>query len=294
MPARHTREAPKTFRGKYSEVDIFLRTYDKLLKKYNVTDSQEKCELILEYCSTEVTEFIKSLKHFKDHNWTNLRDAIWKYYDAEKVSQRYHPSDLTTFARKCSGKAIQSMEEWKKYYRKYNAIYGNMGTSSLTENEKNGYFWLSIHRSLRDELLPQINIQDPTRNKRNAPSIDQVCSAAEEYFQRDQFPANLLDAKGFGLKGLRSYDSDSSSSDSDSDSSTDSSDSTFDTEDERKWKKKLKEKLHKKRERKEEKARREPKKIRTPDPDCDISARERARTTKVDKGTEEVAELIQN
>jgi hypothetical protein len=230
---------------------IFLRTYNKLPKKYNVIDSQEKCELILEYCSTEATEFIKSLKHYKDHNWTLLRDAIWKYYDAEKASQRYHLFDLIAYARKCTGKAIQSMEEWKKYYRKYNTIHGNMGTSSLTENEKNGYFWLGIHKSLHDELLPQINIQDPTRNKRDRPTIDQVCSTAEEYFQRDQFPANLLDAKGFGLKGFKSYDSDSSSN-SDSDSSADSSDSGSDSEDDRKWKKKFKEKLRKKYAHKEE------------------------------------------
>ncbi|KAJ7270988.1 hypothetical protein C8J57DRAFT_1507947 [Mycena rebaudengoi] len=290
MPARHSKEAPRIFRGKYSEVDLFLRTYDKLLKKYNVIDDQERCELILEYCSTEVTEFVKSSKHYKTPDWKELRAEIWKFYDAEKVDQKYQPADLTAFARKSARKALYTLEEWKRYYRKYNSICGNMGSSRLSDADKDGYFWMGIHKTLRDELRTYIDVNKPKRDKRNAPAMADISTAAEEYFQRDQFPANLLDAKGFGFKNFRSYDSNSdnsSESDSDSSSSSDSDDS--DSEDDLKWKKKLKERLRKKKTRKGKKKEKSAVKKTTTDAEDNLRSRERARTTKIDKGTEEVA-----
>ena len=54
LPARGHKEAPEKFKGKYSEIEHFLDHYEKLLNKYNVHDSKEKCKGILEYISISV------------------------------------------------------------------------------------------------------------------------------------------------------------------------------------------------------------------------------------------------
>ncbi|KAJ7432687.1 hypothetical protein FB451DRAFT_1065206 [Mycena latifolia] len=253
MPLRRSKEAPKTFKGKYSEVDAFLRHYDKLLRKCHVTDAKEQCELIIDYCSTKVAEYIKSEEHYISPDWVKLREEIRNYYDAEKVDQRYLPADLSAFTRRSARKACHTLGQWKTYYRKYKAIAGNMGKNKMEEDKIAGYFWLGIHVSLRKELNAIIRVQHPNRDTSKAPAMAHVKAAAEEYFKRDQFPANLLDARDYGYYGVHELASESSGSDScTSDSDTTSEDSDSEEEGSKKWKKRFKEKLeHKKKGRKE-------------------------------------------
>ncbi|KAJ6567159.1 hypothetical protein DFH09DRAFT_919111, partial [Mycena vulgaris] len=170
--------APKTFKGKYSEVDSFLRHYDKLLRKCHVTDPKEQCELIIDYCSTRVAEYIKSEGHYTTPNWTKLREEIRKYFDTEKVDQRYLPADLSAFTRHSARKAFHTMGQWKMYYRKYKAKAGNMGKNKMDDDKIAGYFWLGIHISLRRELNTIIRTQYPTRDTSKAPPMEHVKGAA--------------------------------------------------------------------------------------------------------------------
>ncbi|KAJ7741561.1 hypothetical protein DFH07DRAFT_750903, partial [Mycena maculata] len=187
MPLRHSKEAPKTFKGKYSEVDTFLRHYDKLLQNFQVTDPREQCDLILDYCSTKVAEYIKSEEAYITSDWPALRSEIRNYYDAEKVDQRYLPGDLTSFTRRSARKTIHTLGQWKEYYRKYKAIAGNMGKNKMEEDKIAGYFWLGIHPTLQRELKLDMTTKHPKRDTSQAPPMKHVKEAAEEYFKRDQF-----------------------------------------------------------------------------------------------------------
>src|ERR1700761_3983926 len=62
MPIRGTKEAPKTFYGKYSEVIHFIEHYDQLLVKCRVTDDEERCHHILNYCTTDVQNVIRAME----------------------------------------------------------------------------------------------------------------------------------------------------------------------------------------------------------------------------------------
>ncbi|KAJ6552007.1 hypothetical protein DFH09DRAFT_1086128 [Mycena vulgaris] len=292
MPLRRSKEAPKTFKGKYSEVDSFLRHYDKLLRKCHVTDAKEQCELIIDYCSTKVAEYIKSEEHYVTPDWPKLRAEIRNYYDAEKVDQRYLPADLGVFTRRSARRLFHTLGQWKTYYRRYKAIAGNMGKNKMEDFRIAGFFWLGIHITLRRELDVIIRAQHPKRDTSKAPPMEHVKEAAEEYFKRDQFPANLLDARDYGYYGLHEADtenSEDSSSSSESSRSTSSEDS--DTDEDRQWKKKFKGKLAQKKKDKKGKESRTTRRDRrkdelevTRDIDC---------ATKMDQGTSEVAEIIE-
>ncbi|KAJ6529538.1 hypothetical protein DFH09DRAFT_934717, partial [Mycena vulgaris] len=271
MPLRRSKEAPKTFKGKYSEVDSFLRHYNKLLKKCHVMDPKERCDLILDYCSTKVAEYIKSEEHYTTPNWEKLRAEIRNYFDAEKVDQRYLPADLSAFTRRSARKVFHTLGQWKTYYRKYKAIAGNMGKNKMEDDKIAGYFWLGIHISLRRELNTIIRAQHPNRDTAKAPPMDHVKSAVEEYFKRDH------DHSG------------SSSETTDTENSSDEDDS--DREEDKKWKRRLKDKIAQKKKDRDEKSPRKLKKDRKKN-EIEVT-RDVERTTKFDTGTNEVADIIE-
>ncbi|KAJ7612789.1 hypothetical protein B0H17DRAFT_966650 [Mycena rosella] len=291
MPLQCSKEAPKTFKGKYSEVDSFLRHYDKLLRKCHVTDPKEQCELILDYCSTKVAEYIKSEEHYIIPNWTKLRAEIRTFYDAEKVDQRYLPADLGAFTRQSVRKPLQTLGEWKMYYRRYKAIAGNMGKNKMDNDKIAGFFWLGLHLSLRKELDTLIRTQHPIRDTSKAPPMEQVKAAAEEYFKRDQFPANLLDARDYGYYGMpeATNDSDSSSEPSSEQESSEGEDS--DSEEDKKWKQRFKGKRAQKKKDRKDKDLRKTKRDKQKK-EVEIT-RDTERVTKADKGTNEVEEIIE-
>jgi hypothetical protein len=56
---------------------------------YNVPKDQDKCEHILDYCSSKVVKLIEALPSYKDKEWTRLERDILCYYDVELRETRY-------------------------------------------------------------------------------------------------------------------------------------------------------------------------------------------------------------
>jgi hypothetical protein len=83
LPIRGHKDAPKTFKGKHTEVQRFIDHYDRLLSICRVTEESEKCEFILEYCSTDVQNVIHTMESYSRRSWKKLRKEILKFYDAE-------------------------------------------------------------------------------------------------------------------------------------------------------------------------------------------------------------------
>lgn len=83
MPMQGSKQAPKTFKGKYKDIDRFIKHYKRLLDQYHIITEPDKCNGILEYCSEKVKDFIESSEHFKNPNWPYLEIELLKYYDAE-------------------------------------------------------------------------------------------------------------------------------------------------------------------------------------------------------------------
>jgi hypothetical protein len=126
MPMRGSRDAPKTFRGHHTEVEYFIVHYDKLLVKYRVVDPYDRCECILDYCSTDVQGFIRASENYQTRNWVKLRKEILKCYDVDRATSRYKPSDIAAYTLKTQTKPFQNLLQWKRYFIKYKTMAGTL------------------------------------------------------------------------------------------------------------------------------------------------------------------------
>jgi hypothetical protein len=162
MPNRGSKDAPKTFKGSYTEVLDFIHAYDKLLVKYQVTDPYFQCELILDYCGTEVKDFVRASEYFWKKNWTKLRQDILTSYDAERATSRFKPNNVMEYTLKTTKKPFRNLTQWKRYLRTYKTISGNLLSQRVIMRDiSDGYFWLGVHTDLRGQLEHQIFIKHP-------------------------------------------------------------------------------------------------------------------------------------
>src|SRR5215470_17053848 len=97
MPFLGDRGAPEKFTGNSSYVKRFLRHYNRLCTDHGVTADQDKCEMVLDYCSHKVNRVIENLKSYKDKNWSDLEHDLLSYYDADKLATYYTVPDLIEF-----------------------------------------------------------------------------------------------------------------------------------------------------------------------------------------------------
>jgi predicted nucleic acid-binding protein len=123
MPPPGTKSAPSTFRGKAGKVKQFLRRYIQLCSMYNVPP-RERCELIVDYCSSTVVKFIEALSSYITGDWDILQQDLLSYYDAERKDSRYMTCDLQLLTRKWRKKCIKKLSTWKNYQREFITIAG--------------------------------------------------------------------------------------------------------------------------------------------------------------------------
>ena len=292
LPARGTRNAPKTFKGKYTRVEGFIRHYEKLLSKYNITDNSDKCNGILEYVTLTVKTLILSTTEYQANDWKGLKKYLLKVYDAERARFRYKPSDVLAYAKKHSNKTCDNLTKWLKYSRKYQALSGTLyQQNKLSELEYHGFFWLGIPEKLRAILEDKLDKKFPLRDAGAYKKVEEVNEVAEKYFSRDKFTS--LIASGPYIFDIPSEDEDSDEdSSSDSDSDLDSS-SDSDSDDD---------KYHKKSHRSHKRSKRRrsvpditPKLTSTPNMEKSkegLRAEVRAHRTKPQGSKDEVAEII--
>jgi hypothetical protein len=87
LPVRGAKDAPKTFYGKYTDIQLFLDHYEHLLNKCRITSDQEKCENLLMYCSIGIQNVIQSMDNFESHKWSKLKRDILRQFDVDRVFQ---------------------------------------------------------------------------------------------------------------------------------------------------------------------------------------------------------------
>jgi dsDNA-binding SOS-regulon protein len=116
LPIQGKRDAPRTFKGSYDQVEDFLKTMDKLFAHYQVTLDDEKVEAILLYCSSKVQDFVRSLPSFTIPNWNELKDDMMEDYDAERATLKFSPKHIGGFIKMWNAMEITDLVQWKKYY----------------------------------------------------------------------------------------------------------------------------------------------------------------------------------
>src|SRR5271170_2265882 len=222
MPLLGQKGAPTKFRGHYEEVKQFIRHFNQLCKAYGVSDDKDKCERVVDYCSSKVVKLIEALPSYQTNDWTNLETDLLTYYDADLKDTRYIVRDLLALTRHWKVKQIKTLTKWRKYVRKFTTVAGWLeAKKKISEGDKASYFWHGINKQLRQNIeIRLITGAKPLDIKSPFP-VTEVCKVAERIFERNRFDINLADSDSdvpSRMKELDSESSDESSLDEDEDS----------------------------------------------------------------------------
>ena len=69
FPLPGSRQAPRTFKGRYNEVKTFVAHYERLCAQYSVSSARERLDNIGQYCARSTREFMEALDSFRDGDW---------------------------------------------------------------------------------------------------------------------------------------------------------------------------------------------------------------------------------
>ncbi|KAF7969104.1 hypothetical protein HWV62_28308 [Athelia sp. TMB] len=170
MPLKYSRHTPEKFSGSHSKVQGLLEYYELLLDQHNVTSDKHKCELILQYCSSKVKEFIQVLSSYMAKDWIKLKRDMMKYYNADLDVKRYKVQDLI------------------KYAKKFIPVAGWLKKKGKTSNAEHAtYYWIGTPRKPHHKLEDRLMAQDPTQSLEEPFSIDEINQSVEALLQRYQF-----------------------------------------------------------------------------------------------------------
>ncbi|KAK6992719.1 hypothetical protein R3P38DRAFT_2412574, partial [Favolaschia claudopus] len=223
MPVKGDKKAPKTFSGKYTEVQTFLDHYERLLRKYRVSIDKEKCRMIMKYCTVDVQNVIRTLNGYAQKQWEQLKQEILRVFDAERVLQKYKPADVEHYAAKHRTRTCDNLTQWREYHRKFNKIAGGpLSKKHLSREDYNAYFWIGVNKPLRQVLESRILQLNPYRSHKAQYTVREIDQAAEWHFRRDKYESLMVRAADLGEE-----QDDWSGEDSDSDSGSDDSESDY-------------------------------------------------------------------
>ncbi|KAL0948611.1 hypothetical protein HGRIS_010421 [Hohenbuehelia grisea] len=170
----------KALRGSHNKVHRFIKHLEALFAQNNVTQSQDKCESITQYCSSNECSFIEALLPIRarlDRTQDDLADSMMPTWPSSAIS-------CETF--------------WKKYCRQFIRMedsYFHMARSHRTNTPPTsgkafpGPLAYSRAEDSRRETLAE-----------TCPSLSRwkLSAKCEAYFQRDKFLSIVIDSDSSG------------------------------------------------------------------------------------------------
>ncbi|EIW51202.1 uncharacterized protein TRAVEDRAFT_137787, partial [Trametes versicolor FP-101664 SS1] len=192
MPVEGSRRAPKHFKGEASDVEPFLRKYERLAITHNLTE-REKCDTILDYCGRVVRETIEGFPSFQQGTWEQLKEDIRVYWNADLESKRFRIKDLQRFISKSKEESILELRDWRQYLRNFVRIAGWLkGKKKISEGEYAYYLWMGLHRTFRKRLEARILLEDPEHDMSTPFTPKAIEKAAKALLSVDRFDTERL------------------------------------------------------------------------------------------------------
>lgn len=190
MPMPAAKNAPKTFRGRPESLGQFMRQYERLALLHELSE-REKCEAVVDYCSTRVKETIEGLRSYQLGHWDELKADIERVFDVESVVKKFNLAHLVSLCRRfSSGKegAMKSMKQWKFYVQSFIRIAGSLQAHErISDDDFATYFWMGIPPAFREKLETRIRNKLPDHDISRPFPVDVIQASAEELLHRDRF-----------------------------------------------------------------------------------------------------------
>jgi hypothetical protein len=226
FPTPRSRNAPKTFTGRYDEIDPFLKEFEALSSAYNLSND-DRFDLITRYVKRPVREIIEGLEEYAKKDWSSFADTLRKLFDHVKTEKRFKEKDLLKFISKTRNGHIRSLYDFHKYQRKFARIGGWLRQKGkVTDGEYRKYFWKGIPRITKKKLEERMLQEDPKLSRSTPFPTAKIIAAADHVFDISRF----YDEDSDDSSDTSGDESDSESSDDD-DNSSDDTDSTSEEDD---------------------------------------------------------------
>src|SRR5215469_5269784 len=215
FPPPRSRNSPKTFRGKYDEIDSFLKEYDTLARFYNLS-TEERFDLLPHYVGSKVKQTLQGLLEFQDKRWDDLVTVLKKLYNHDRVEKAYKLHHLTLFTEGSSSGNISNLIGFRTYQRRFMRIAGWLcSKKQITDSEYCRYFWKGLPKKTRDLLRNCIEIVKPNIDASKLYDMEDMVKATEHIFDMSRF-----DDENSADEANVSEDSGAESSDEDTDEDT--------------------------------------------------------------------------
>ena len=200
LPLFHEKFAPSKLlstKAKHQELGHFLEFYKHLCSRYELTDLKEKCKGLHGYCTPKMAKMIERLPSYIKGDFKRLIDDL--YYFLEGEDESYNLAKVDSFTRKWRKRAVASLENFKRYHRKFLELVGRaIGTGKIDQKEYNRFFWEGIHRSLRKKIEDRLMVIDPNLDVSVPFEMEDVIKAVKAIFNRKRFDQHLLGNKDYG------------------------------------------------------------------------------------------------
>jgi hypothetical protein len=192
LPLPGARYAPRTltFKGGQQELIHFLEVYDHICAHFRVTDKREKCKGIIPYCTPKVARMIARLPSHINGDYRNLISDL--HYFLEDEDDFYDISKVESFTRKWRKRKVTSLDQFKRYHRKYLELVGKArGAHKITDEDYNRYFWEGIHHALRQRIEDRMTVSNPFLDVTVPFEMDKVVAAIGGLFNKKRFDQHL-------------------------------------------------------------------------------------------------------
>ncbi|KAH9836409.1 uncharacterized protein C8Q71DRAFT_708689 [Rhodofomes roseus] len=238
MPPPTSKYSPR-FDGK--RLRSFLNVFENLANAAMLSDS-EKCRMVLEYCTEEVSVMLSCMTQFAGSDWAKAKERMVFCFGEGTVKDKGSADKLRAFSKKYRKKhTIRNLDGYYKYLHGFLKCAGNqIELGGITEAEHDYLFFRGLNSRVRQAIVPKLEKamgKTPT-HKEPAP-FEQCANEVRNYFTDNDYHRDALDSSS-------DESEDSDSSDDESDDDTDSSDSDSDDDKKRKKKKKVSKKADKK------------------------------------------------
>jgi hypothetical protein len=220
LPIPGTKFAPKKFTGRYNRAKRFTDHYKNLISGITTITNQQKCELLLQYCSTKVSDFLEQLPSHRTGDFDQFIRDILNFYDASLSESRWKEKDLIKFVKQRKGHKVKTLSQWKAYNRRFVRVANWLLNNQLIDdNHYRTYYWDGIPKGLQEIFEARLLVAYPTQDLSKPFEVEKVQKIAEKYFMRDKFATLIADSEDSDSESetFESSDEEDSSSSSDSD-----------------------------------------------------------------------------
>ncbi|KAF8217801.1 hypothetical protein K438DRAFT_1952666 [Mycena galopus ATCC 62051] len=166
---------------------------------------------------TDVQNIIRTLEGYEFRRWGRLKPELLRFFDAERVFQKYKPSDVEKYVAKKQSQPCLNLAQWRGYFLKFNTIAGGpLSKGNLSREDYNAYFLLGIPLALQQILENRILLVNRSRGDEDQYTVAEINEAAEWYFRRNKYETMMVRAADLGATRDEEYsgeESDNESSD---------------------------------------------------------------------------------